>query len=70
MYRVMVVKYSPRAKDMAARVERAANKMEQAGYNLVSCSGLPSGKGILVFHQAAEAAAGSVKVPDVGPKAE
>ena len=42
-------KYSPKAKEIAARVEDAANKMEQEGFELVSCSIMPSSKGILVF---------------------
>ena len=49
MYKTMVVKYSPKAKEIAARVEDAANKMEQEGFELVSCSIKPSSKGILVF---------------------
>ena len=49
MYKTMVVKYSPKAKEIAARVEDAANKMEQEGFELVSCSIMPSSKGILVF---------------------
>ena len=49
MYKTVVVKYSPKAKEIAARVEDAANKMEQEGFELVSCSIMPSSKGILVF---------------------
>ncbi len=49
MYKTVVVKYSPKAKEMATRIEEAANKMEQEGFELVSCSIMPSSKGILVF---------------------
>lgn len=49
MYKTVVVKYSPKAKDMAAKVEMTANKMEQEGYELISCSIMPSSKGILIF---------------------
>ena len=49
MYKTVVVKYSPKAKEMAARIEDTANKMEQEGFELVSCSVMPSSKGILVF---------------------
>ena len=49
MYKTVVVKYSPKAKEMAARIEDTANKMEQEGFELVSCSIMPSSKGILVF---------------------
>ena len=51
MYKTMVVKYSPKAKEMAAKIEETANKMEQEGFELVSCSITPSSKGILVFRQ-------------------
>ena len=49
MYKTVVVKYSPKAKEMAARVEETANKMDQKGFELVSFSITPSSKGILVF---------------------
>ena len=31
MYKTMVVKYSPKSKEMAAKIEETANKMEQEG---------------------------------------
>ena len=45
----MVIKYTPQVKEMAAKIEETANKMEQEGFELVSCSIIPSSKGILVF---------------------
>ena len=51
MYKTIIVKYSPKAKEMAARIEAAANQMEQEGFELISCSVTPSSKGILVFRQ-------------------
>ena len=54
MYKTMVVKYSPKAKEMAAKVEETANKMEQEGFELVSCSITSSSKGILVFRKPGE----------------
>ena len=51
MYKTMVVKYSPKAKEMAAKIEETANKMEQDGFELVSCSIMTSSKGILVFRK-------------------
>ena len=54
MYKTMVVKYSPKAKEMAAKIEETANKMEQEGFELVSCSITPSFKGILVFRKPGE----------------
>ena len=58
MYKTVVIKYSPKAKEMAARVEETANKMEQEGFELVSCSITPSSKGILVFRRSGEPAQG------------
>ena len=57
MYKTVVINYSPKAKDLAARVEAAANKMEQEGFELVSFSIMPSSKGILVFRKPGEPAA-------------
>lgn len=51
MYKTVVVKYSPKAKEMAARIEETANKMEQEGFALMSCSIMPSSKGILIFRK-------------------
>ena len=58
MYKTVVVKYSPKAKEMAIKVEEAANKMEKEGVELVSCSIMPSSKGILVFKKPGEPANG------------
>ncbi len=58
MYKTVVVKYSPKAKEMAIKVEEAANKMEKEGFELVSCSIMPSSKGILVFKKPGEPANG------------
>lgn len=49
MYKTVVIKYTPKAKEMAAKIEETANEMEQEGFELVSCSIMPSSKGILVF---------------------
>ena len=54
MYKTIVVKYSPKAKEMAARIEDVANQMEQEGFEFVSCSIMPSSKGILVFRKPGE----------------
>ena len=56
MYKTVVVKYSPKAKEMAVRVEETANKMEREGFELISCSITPSSKGILVFKKSGELA--------------
>ena len=54
MYKTVVIKYSPKAKEMAAKIEEVANKMEQKGFELISCSITPSSKGILVFRKSGE----------------
>ena len=36
MYQTVVIKYAPKAKDMAAQVEKAANEMEAMGYRLTA----------------------------------
>ena len=52
MYKTIVVKYSPKAKEMAARIEDVANQMEQEGFELVSCSITPSSRrGFWIFRQ-------------------
>ena len=54
MYKTVIVKYSPKAKEMAAEVEEIANKMEQKGFELISCSITHSCIGILVFRKSGE----------------
>ena len=49
MYKIAVIKYYLKAKGMAAKVEATTNKMEQAGFELFSCSIMPSSKGIMIF---------------------
>lgn len=49
MYKTVVIKYSPKAREMASKVEETANEMEKEGFELVSCSIMPSSKGILIF---------------------
>ena len=49
VYKTVVIKYSPKAKEMALKVEETANEMEKEGFELVSCSIMPSSKGILIF---------------------
>ncbi|HIZ54785.1 MAG TPA: hypothetical protein H9671_01075 [Firmicutes bacterium] len=56
MYKTVVIKYSPKVKEMAGKIEETANKMEQEGFELISCSIMPSSKGILVFKKAGEQA--------------
>ena len=55
-YRTIVVDYAPKAKKMAAAIEKKANEMAGAGWELVTCSVTNAAKAILVF-RAPEAAA-------------
>ncbi len=49
MYKTVVVEYSPKAKDMAKKVEEKSNEMLEEGYELVTMSITNSAKAILVF---------------------
>ncbi len=48
-YKTMVIDYAPKAKKMAAAVEKTANECAQNGWELVTFSITNSSKGILVF---------------------
>lgn len=48
-YRTIVVDYAPKAKKMAAAIEKKANEMAGAGWELVTCSVTNAAKAILVF---------------------
>lgn len=50
-YQTIVIDYAPKAKSMAAEVEKKANEMEQEDWELVSFAITHSAKGILVFHR-------------------
>lgn len=54
MYKTVVIPYSPQSNEMASKIEETANQMEQEGFELVSCSIMPSAKGILIFKKAGE----------------
>ena len=49
MYKTLVIEYSPKADDMAQKVEAKSNEMLQEGYELVTLSVTGSAKAILVF---------------------
>ena len=49
MYKSIVIQYSPKADDMAQKVEKKANEMLQNGYELVTMSITGTAKAILVF---------------------
>lgn len=38
MYKTVMIKYTPKAKEMAAKIEATANQMEQEEFTLASCS--------------------------------
>ena len=54
MYKTIVIKYTPHAKEMAAKIEDAANEMEKSGYELITFSIMPSAKAILMFKKSSE----------------
>lgn len=49
MYKTVVIEYSPKADDMARKVEEKANEMVQAGYELITMTVTGTAKAILVF---------------------
>lgn len=51
MYKTIVIEYSPKADDMAKKIEEKANEMLQKGFELVTVSITGSAKAILVFKQ-------------------
>ena len=56
-YKTIVTDYAPRAKKMAAAIEKIANEKAQEGWELATFSVTNSCKAILVF-----------RVPDVAPQ--
>ena len=51
MYKTVVIEYSPKADDMAKKIEEKANERLQKGFELVTVSITGSAKAILVFKQ-------------------
>lgn len=49
MYKAIVIDYSPKADDMALKVEEKSNEMLQEEYELVTMSVTGSAKAILIF---------------------
>ena len=49
MYKTVVVEYSPKANNMAEKIEQKANEMLQQGFDLVTMSVTTTAKAILVF---------------------
>lgn len=48
-YKTIVIDYAPKAKKMAAAVERVANEYAQRGWEMISFSVTPSAKVIALF---------------------
>ena len=48
-YKTIVIAYAPKAKKMAAAIEKTANERTQDGWELVTFSVTNSAKAILVF---------------------
>ena len=51
MYRTEIIPYSPKAEDMAKRIEEKCNEMEKTGYRLISSAITGAAKAILIFHK-------------------
>lgn len=49
MYKAVVIEYSPKADNMAQRVEEKANEMLKDGYELVTLTETTTAKAIFVF---------------------
>lgn len=49
MYKAVVIEYSPKAEDMAKKIEEKANEMSEEGLDLITMSVTGSAKAILVF---------------------
>ena len=49
MYKTVVIEYTPKADDMAQKVEEKANEMLHEGYAFVTMSITGTAKAILVF---------------------
>ena len=49
MYKTEVIEYSPKADDMAKKIEEKANEMLKEGYLLITMSVNGTAKAILVF---------------------
>lgn len=62
-YKTIVIDYAPKAKKMAAAIEKTANEKAQDGWELVTFSVTNSAKAILVFRVSDE-------TPQEGPVQE
>lgn len=49
MYKTIVINYTPKADNMALKIEEKANEMLKRGYELVTMSVTGTAKAILVF---------------------
>ena len=49
MYKTVVIEYSPKADDMAKKIEEKSNEMLQEGYELITMSITGAAKAVLVF---------------------
>lgn len=54
MYKAVVIEYSPKADNMAQKIEEKANEMLPKGYELITMSITGTAKAILVFRNHTE----------------
>ena len=62
-YKTIVINYAPKAKEMAAAIERTANERALDGWELITFSVTNSAKAILVFRVPSAAQQGEL-VPE------
>lgn len=49
MYVTKTIEYTPKAKDLAQKIEELSNQMDEEGYELVTFSVTCSAKAVVVF---------------------
>ncbi len=52
MYKTVVIEYSPRAEDMAKRIEERANELYKEGFLLVTVTVTGSARAVMVLKSA------------------
>ena len=69
-YKTIVIDYVPKAKKMAAAIEKTANEKAQDGWELVTFSVTNSAKAILVFRMPESETAAESETPTEGETAD
>lgn len=69
-YKTIVIDYAPKAKKMAAAIEKTANEKAQNGWELVTFSVTNSAKAILVFRVPESVSQEKASEDEAAPQAE